>query len=135
MTYSTMRGMANKPSKESLIDNMSMELRRGALTLAVLSCLQEPQYGYSLKQSLDEQGLGINEGTLYPLLRRLEKQGLLESKWEVIDEKRPRRYYQLSATGATILANLKNEWDLLVATMNSVLSGPEKSEEKWKQTS
>lgn len=129
-----MRGMANTPSKETLIDNMSMELRRGALTLAVLSCLQEPQYGYSLKQSLERQGLGINEGTLYPLLRRLEKQGLLESSWEVVDEKRPRRYYQLSTTGDTILTNLKNEWDLLIATMSSVLSGPEKSIEKWKQT-
>ena len=126
--------MANKPSKESLIDNLSMELRRGALTLAVLKCLQEPQYGYSLKQSLESQGLSINEGTLYPLLRRLEKQGLLESNWEVVDEKRPRRYYQLSATGATILANLENEWAFLVATMNHVLSGPEKRSEKWKQT-
>jgi PadR family transcriptional regulator PadR len=80
-----MQDMVSKPSKESLIDNLSMELRRGALTLAVLSCLQEPQYGYSLKQSLDSQGLNINEGTLYPLLRRLEKQGLLESNWEVVD--------------------------------------------------
>ncbi len=127
--------MANKPSKESLIDNLSMELRRGALTLAVLSCLQEPQYGYSLKQLLEGLGLGINEGTLYPLLRRLEKQGLLESNWEVVDEKRPRRYYQLSPTGVTIFANLRNEWDLLIATMGNVLSGPEASTEKWKQTS
>lgn len=127
--------MANKPSKETLLDNLSLELRRGALTLAVLSRLQEAQYGYSLKQSLDNKGLMINEGTLYPLLRRLEKQGLLESNWEVVDDKRPRRYYHLSPTGATILASLKNEWGLLIDTMNTVLSGPEASTNKWKQMS
>ena len=68
--------MGKKPSKQELFENLSLELRRGALTLAVLSQLQEERYGYDLKQSLDEQGLEINEGTLYPLLRRLEKQGL-----------------------------------------------------------
>jgi DNA-binding PadR family transcriptional regulator len=88
-----------------------------------------------LKQTLEEQGLSINEGTLYPLLRRLEKQGLLESNWEIADEKRPRRYYHLSATGATILTNLENEWALLVTTMSHVLSGAKESTEKWKQTS
>ena len=99
-----------KPNKEALIENLSLELRRGALTLAVLSQLQDDQYRYSLKQSLSEQGLEINEGTLYPQLRWLEERGLLRSNWLVVDDKRPCRYYHLSETGAAILANLSAEW-------------------------
>jgi PadR family transcriptional regulator PadR len=113
--------MVKKVSKEQLIDNLSLELRRGALTLAILSQLDSDQYGYSLKQSLSDQGLEINEGTLYPLLRRLEEQGLLQSNWQVVDGKRPRRYYRLSATGETILANLSAEWQQQVKIVNHLL--------------
>ena len=89
--------------------------------LAVLSKLQDEQYGYSLKQSLDEQGMEINEGTLYPLLRRLESQGLLESDWQVVDDARPRRYYKMSQEGEMVFANLTQEWQALVVVMNQLL--------------
>lgn len=89
--------------------------------LAVLSQLQDEQYGYSLKQSLDELGMEINEGTLYPLLRRLESQGLLESNWQVVDDTRPRRYYKMSQEGETIYANLVQEWQALVVVMDHLL--------------
>ena len=89
--------------------------------LAVLSQLDEEQYGYSLKQSLATKGMDINEGTLYPLLRRLEAQNLLESDWQVIDDARPRRYYKMSQEGETIYANLTQEWSDLVDVMNNLL--------------
>jgi DNA-binding PadR family transcriptional regulator len=113
--------MVRKVSKEDLLDNLSLKLRRGALTLAILSQLNKEQYGYSLKQSLAEQGMEINEGTLYPLLRRLEEQSLLESDWQIVDGKRPRRYYRLSQTGATIFASLTAEWQNQVGIMNRIL--------------
>ena len=113
--------MARSISKAELLDNLTLELRRGALTLAILSKLKKDQYGYSLKQSLAEEGLDINEGTLYPLLRRLEDQGLLISDWQIIDGKRPRRYYHLSQSGETIFANLTTEWQNQVAIMNRIL--------------
>ena len=113
--------MARKVSKEALLNNLSLELRRGALTLAILSQLHKDQYGYSLKQSLDEQGMEIKEGTLYPLLRRLEEQGLLESDWQIVDGKRPRRYYRLSQTGTTVFASLTAEWQNQVGIMNRIL--------------
>lgn len=112
--------MANK---EALYDNLSLELRRGALVLVVLSQLRHEEYGYSLKQALAERGMEINEGTLYPLLRRLEKQGLLQSDWRVIDDARPRRYYQISQTGETILTNLIEDWYTLVGTVDGLLIG------------
>jgi DNA-binding PadR family transcriptional regulator len=113
--------MVNNHDKEALYDKFLQELRRGILVLAVLSQLEEEQYGYSLKQSLQDKGLDINEGTLYPLLRRLEGQGLLESNWQVIDDTRPRRYYQISPEGETIFANLTQEWQAMVVVMNHLL--------------
>ncbi|MEM7802770.1 MAG: PadR family transcriptional regulator [Chloroflexota bacterium] len=115
--------MAQQKDKEALYDNLSGELRRGALVLAVLSQLSEEQYGYLLKQALSDQGLEINEGTLYPLLRRLEKQGLLESSWQVVDDKRPRRYYKISPLGEGMLTNLTHEWQSLVTMMTGLLNG------------
>lgn len=116
-----MSRMATKADKEALYDNLSLELRRGALVLAVLAQLREEAYGYSLKQALEAGGLPINEGTLYPLLRRLEEQGLLESDWRVVDDKRPRRYYRISQAGETILTNLTADWRALTETMNGLL--------------
>jgi DNA-binding PadR family transcriptional regulator len=101
-------------------DNVVLELRRGVLTLAVMSRLAEEQYGYSLIKLLADMGLEIDQGTLYPLLRRLESQGLLESKWRV-DEARPRRYYVLSAQGVALLPRLKAEWQSLVDRINQIL--------------
>ena len=102
-------------------DKLIMEIRRGMLVLAVLSQLGSTQYGYSLKQSLADRGLDIEEGTLYPLLRRLESQGLLESEWQVEDAARPRRYYKISPFGMEVLSRLSEEWASMVSVMNQLL--------------
>lgn len=89
-----------------------MEVRRGALTLAVLLALREPHYGYSLRKSLALKGLEIDEGTLYPLLRRLESQGLLRSQWQQ-QEGRKRRFYQIDEAGEAALSQMRTEWQSL----------------------
>jgi DNA-binding PadR family transcriptional regulator len=104
------------------ISNLRLELRRGVLTLAVLSQMDTARYGYRLIQQLGEQGLDVEEGTLYPLLRRLEKQGLLESEWELA-EARPRKYYRISASGRTVLAELIAAWTETVSVMAAILDG------------
>lgn len=103
------------------LDNMTQEIRRGVLTLAVLSELRQEHYGYSLIKHFKDRGLEIDQGTLYPLLRRLEANGLLESEWRV-DGPRPRRYYQISAEGESVLDALQPEWDKLVVVMKGILS-------------
>lgn len=115
--------MVKNTEKEAIYDKLLLELRRGVLVLAVLSQLETAEYGYSLKQGLNDRGLDINEGTLYPLLRRLEGQGLLESDWQVVDDTRPRRYYKISPMGKTILMNLSLEWQSLGQVINQLLSG------------
>jgi PadR family transcriptional regulator PadR len=102
------------------IDNVVLELRRGVIVLAVLSQLDQEQYGYSLINRLKEQDFEIDQGTLYPLLRRLESQGLLSSNW-LIQADRPRRYYVLSDEGRLLLPRLKQEWDSIVQTMDGLL--------------
>jgi DNA-binding PadR family transcriptional regulator len=87
--------------KDQALDNVILELRRGVIVMAVLSLLQEEQYGYSVLKLLSDQGLEVDQGTLYPLLRRLESQGLLESAWRV-EEARPRRYYSISASSSNL---------------------------------
>lgn len=99
---------------------LELELRRGALVLAVLSQLREVQYGYSLRQALALRGMPIEEGTLYPLLRRLEAQGVLASEWRIEDGP-PRRYYRLNDAGEALLAELTVSWNALVATMAGLL--------------
>ncbi|KQP01858.1 PadR family transcriptional regulator [Leifsonia sp. Leaf264] len=98
------------------------DLRKGVLVLAVLSQLREEQYGYSLRQALALRGMPIEEGTLYPLLRRLEAQGLLASKWKA-ENGPPRRYYVLSATGAELCRELSESWASLVTVMSELLEG------------
>jgi DNA-binding PadR family transcriptional regulator len=105
---------------ESLAGSQDLELRRGALVLAVLSQLDDEQYGYSLKKALGEQGLEIDEGTLYPLLRRLESQGLLESNWRVEDG-RPRRYYVIAPKGKAVRKALTASWRSLARAMEGLL--------------
>ena len=100
--------------------NLINELRRGTLVLTVLSQLNEPQYGYSLKRRLGEGGLDVEQGTLYPLLRRLEKQGLLDSEWSV-ETSRPRRYYVLNQAGRETLDTLAREWQALTQVMERLL--------------
>lgn len=101
---------------------LTQELRRGILVLAALSQLKEEKYGYALINSLAEKGLDIEQGTLYPLLRRLESQGLLQSEWNV-EGSRPRRYYVISPEGSTILQDLAGEWRNLTEVMKNLLTG------------
>lgn len=108
------------PTQPEVLDGLALELRRGALVLAVLSQLHDEQYGYSLKKSLARAGLEIDEGTLYPLMRRLEMQGLLKSRWRVEDA-RPRRYYQISARGESTLRTLTGEWKELAKVLEGLL--------------
>jgi len=104
-----------------LLGKQELELRRGALVLAVLSQLSQPKYGYSLREALEQQGMPIEEGTLYPLIRRLESQGLLTSEWR-IESGRPRRYYWLSELGKDLYANLKVSWRQLNTTMDRLIA-------------
>lgn len=106
--------------QEKMLQNALQEMRRGSLVLAVLLQVDTPQYGYSLVEALNQKGLPIDQNTLYPLLRRLEKNGLLDSVWQ-LEDSRPRRYYQLSATGATFRAQLIAEWHQLAQTLQSML--------------
>jgi DNA-binding PadR family transcriptional regulator len=100
------------------------ELRRGVLVLAVLSQLREWRYGYSLRQALAGRGLPIEEGTLYPLLRRLEGQGLLTSEWRIEDGP-PRRYYRLNETGRGLYRDMRTNWRELGGVMDRLLDGEE----------
>ena len=104
-----------------ILKNLTLELRRGTLLLSVLSQLKQPQYGYSLLQHLSDRGVDIEQNTLYPLLRRLEQQGLLTSDWS-LEESRPRRYYVLSELGTEVLKQLTDQWQHMVKTITQLLS-------------
>ena len=108
----------------SLLHTFTTELRRGTLTLAVLSQLRTPQYGYSLVQRLEEAGVAIEQSTLYPLLRRLEKQELVTSSWDT-SENRPRKYYVLSDYGIEVYRQLKDEWKKMTQELKALLKGDE----------
>lgn len=105
---------------EEIFDSLRLELRRGCLVLAVLAQLRQEHYGYTLRKSLTETGLEIEESTLYPLLRRLETQGLLTSEWRE-EEKRNKRFYRLSAAGEAILERLLAEWNGINASLGRIL--------------
>ncbi|MGD6846368.1 PadR family transcriptional regulator [Rossellomorea aquimaris] len=109
---------------KSLLTSLTTELRRGTLTLAVLSQLRTPQYGYSLVQLLEKSGISMEQSTLYPLLRRLEKQELVTSSWDR-SESRPRRYYVLSEYGTEILGQLQAEWEKMSGELSILLKGDE----------
>src|SRR5262245_58698095 len=106
---------------ESLFDNLRLELRRGCLIVAVLAALRTEQYGYTLRKLLAEHGLIVDEGTLYPLLRRLETQGLLASEWRE-EGKRNKRFYALSKDGKQMLAQLLAEWRGIDSSLGGILS-------------
>ena len=106
--------------EKDLLSSLLLELRRGTLTISVLSQMKEPKYGYALVQSLEEKGVAIDPNTLYPLLRRLENQGLLESRWETGGAK-PRKYYQRTKCGTEIYEKLKAYWQNLSAGMERLL--------------
>lgn len=106
----------------NLQNSLTTELRRGTLTLAVLSQLRTPQYGYSLAQRLESCGITIDQSTLYPLLRRLERQELVTSTWDKT-ESRPRRYYVLNEYGTETFEQLKNEWEKTSQELYLLLKG------------
>jgi PadR family transcriptional regulator PadR len=103
-----------------LLENLRLELRRGCLVLAALAALRTEEYGYTLRKSLTDRGLDIDEGTLYPLLRRLESQGLLVSEWRE-HEKRNKRFYRLSEQGSEILERLAADWRAMNASLAEIL--------------
>ena len=108
------------PEEKDLMANLTSELRRGTLILSVLSQLGEAKYGYALVQSLEEKGVEIDPNTLYPLLRRLEKQGLLSSEWDV-GESKPRKYYRRTPMGDDIYRELKAQGEQLSFNMERIL--------------
>ncbi len=105
-----------------MFDSLRLELRRGCLVLAVLAQLREEHYGYTLRKALADEGLAIEESTLYPLLRRLETQGLLTSEWRE-EEKRNKRFYRLSAAGEVTLTALLAEWTGINDSVTRILKG------------
>jgi PadR family transcriptional regulator len=106
-----------------VLENLRLELRRGCLILAVLAELRSERYGYTLRKALAEQGIEMDESTLYPLLRRLESQGLLVSRWRE-EDKRNKRFYRLSSDGKAILKQLAAEWKSMNTSLEGILSGP-----------
>lgn len=103
-------------SSEDVVLAQAQELRRGTVVLACLALLETPQYGYGLLETLEDAGVAVDGNTLYPLLRRLEKQGLLISEWNTEDT-RPRKFYRISPEGARVRAELEREWQDLVASI------------------
>src|SRR5579863_7153030 len=108
------------PIEDSRFENLRLELRRGCLTLAVLGQLQQEHYGYTLRKALAGRGLEIEESTLYPLLRRLESQGLLVSEWRE-EDKRNKRFYRLSGDGEQMLGQLLQEWQAINTSIDRIL--------------
>ena len=103
-------------SHEDVFASQILELRRGTIVLAILSQLDTPRYGYGLLQQLESAGVPIDAGTRYPLLRRLEKQAVLESVWDT-SESRPRKYYRLTTTGEALYLQLLDEWKQMSASL------------------
>ena len=103
-----------------LYESLKLELRRGSLTLGVLARLREERYGYTLRQALAQDGLEMEESTLYPLLRRLETQGLLVSEWRD-EDKRKKRFYRLSPDGEAMLARLLDEWRRISRSLEKII--------------
>jgi DNA-binding PadR family transcriptional regulator len=108
------------PIDADIFETLRQELRRGTLILAVLAQLKVERYGYSLRQALAQVGLEIDEGALYPMLRRLESQGLLTSEWRE-EDKRKKRFYRLSSEGEAVLARLSAEWRTMNDTLQNLI--------------
>ena len=108
------------PIEDDLYGKLRLELRRGSLVLAVLAALKSERYGYTLRKVLADAGLAIEEGALYPMLRRLEDQGLLTSEWRE-EDKRNKRFYRLSRDGAALLSDLTAEWRAINGALNTLI--------------
>lgn len=104
-----------------VMEQLALELRRGVIVVACLSQLDEPGYGYDLQQRLAKRGMAIEQGTLYPLLRRLQEQGLLADEWRV-EGSRPRKYYRLTNTGRHARASLRAQWNEMSAVLDRLLA-------------
>ena len=107
---------------EDTVSGLVLELRRGTLILLVLSQLREPMYGYSLVKKLNDNAIPIDANTLYPLMRRLEGQGLLQSQWDT-GENKPRKYYQLTQNGQAVLEKTKDYWKTFSSNVDLLLEG------------
>lgn len=107
---------------DAIFDSLVLELRRGTIILSVLSQLKSPQYGYSLVVLLEEKGIAVDSGTLYPLLRRLEKQEILQSSWDV-ESAKPRKYYELSSYGKEIYMKLCTQWITMTDSISKLING------------
>lgn len=116
VSHSNVRNMVDIDA----LNKLELELRRGVVVLATLSQLRAPRYGYELRQALADKGMPIEEGTLYPLLRRLEAQGLLKSEWK-LEGGSQRRYYSLNADGRKLLKKLTESWQGMNDAMNELL--------------
>jgi PadR family transcriptional regulator PadR len=108
------------PTRDELFENLRLELRRGSVVVAALAQLREERYGYALRKALSDAGLDVEENTLYPLLRRLESQGLLVSEWRE-EDKRTKRFYRLSPDGELMLDRLRQEWQDINASLTRIL--------------
>jgi DNA-binding PadR family transcriptional regulator len=113
--------------KEEVLSGLLLELRRGTIVLSVLCQLSAPTYGYSLVQDFSDNNVPIEANTLYPLLRRLEKQGLLKSEWETSGTK-PRKYYMLTELGTEVYLELKEHWRRMVENMNRLMKEDQRNE-------
>jgi len=91
------------------IGSLETEMNRGFLQILVLALLEKDMYGYSMVKHIERLGYRVEENTLYPLLRRLEKNGLVASKWE-LGEDRPRKFYAITAAGRALRASLLDVW-------------------------
>jgi PadR family transcriptional regulator PadR len=118
------------PPTNEAFENLRLELRRGSLILAVMAQLRQEQYGYVLRKSLKDLGIDIDENTLYPLLRRLETQGLLESQWRE-EDKRKKRFYRLSDAGADVLEELLTEWRGINQAIERIVEHEKLRSEAW----
>lgn len=110
------------PTDSDIFELLRLELRRGSLILAVLGHLRREHYGYTLRKAMADAGVEIDEGALYPMLRRLEQQGLLTSEWRE-EDKRNKRFYRLSDQGRAVLERLTDEWRGLNAAITDILKG------------
>lgn len=106
---------------DDVVASMVLELRRGTLVMLVLGQLREPAYGYALVKSLADHGIPIEANTLYPLMRRLESQGLLTSMWDNGGSK-PRKYYQTTPQGLDVLRAVESQWHALCDGVNALLN-------------
>lgn len=112
--------MVTATPDSEVYENLRLELRRGSLVLAVLGALRREQYGYTLRQILADVGIAIEESALYPMLRRLEEQGLLFSQWRE-EGNRKKRFYRISRTGEQVLLRLLEEWRALNLSVNRIV--------------